>query len=219
MAKTKGDKLFTNIAHQLGTVRRDAERTKQQEAKKRMLQKGTVIRLSGTECTKLVYPYDVPTLGAKIGTTFNPLTRKHENVTVSQYIDTAVHLKKTLVLFGPGGNMKTPIAEVIAKELTIAYDTGRYIKVSGPEAAKGVQDEFDTYVTVILEEFSPDDVAQHGRKLSANYLKQLLDVTNGGQVRVRNVMLNFKPLQPRIICTNTPKQEWLKAVAGVKDWD
>ena len=51
-----------------------------------------------------------------------------------------------------------------------------YIKGNGPEALKHVQDEFERLVTVIFEELSADDVAQNGKKLSANYFKHLLDV-------------------------------------------
>ena len=84
---------------------------------------------------------------------------------------------------------------------------------------KKVQDEFERLVPVIFEEFSANDVAQNGKRLTANYFKHLLDVQNGGQVRVRNVMLNFKPLQPRIICINDTPKEWLRAIEGVKDTD
>ena len=38
-------------------------------------------------------------------------------------------------------------------------------------------------------------------------------------MRARNVMLNFKPLQPRIICINDTPKEWLQAIEGVKDTD
>ena len=92
-------------------------------------------------------------------------------------------------------------------------------KGDGAEALKKAQDEFDRLVTVIFEEFSADDVAQHGKELSANYFKHLLDVRNGGQVRVRNVMLHFRSLQPRIICVNDTPKEWLRAIEGVKDTD
>ena len=119
---------------------------------------------------------------------------------------------------GAGGNQKTPSAEAIAKEFAIAYNTC-YIKGNGPEALKHVQDEFDSLVTIIFEELSADDVSQNGRKLSANYLKHLLDVQNGGQVRIRNVMLHFKPRQPRIICVNDTPKEWLRAIEGLNDTD
>ena len=75
--------------------------------------------------------------------------------------------------------------------------------------------EFESLVTIIFEELSADDVSQNGRKLSANYLKHFLDVQNGGQVRIRNVMLHLNPRQPRIICVNDTPKEWLRAIEGL----
>ena len=74
-------------------------------------------------------------------------------------------------------------------------------------------------MVVILEELSANDVSQHGRKLSPNYMKHLLVVTNGGQVRIRNTMLCFHPLQPRILCVNDQPDDWLKAIEHCKDTD
>ena len=191
-------------------------REEQMHESKRRLQDGIVFRVG--DCTNLVYPDDVPKLPGKLGHTFNPLTKQNEIEPVSKYVETKLHLEKTLVSWGAGGNQKTPSAEAIAKEFAIRYNT-KYIKGNGPEALKGVQDEFERLVPVIFEELSADDVAQNGKKLSANYFKHLLDVRNGGQVRVRNVMLLFKPLQPRIICINDTPEEWLQAIDGVKDTD
>ena len=185
---------------------------------KRKLQDGIVFRVGEPGCTKLIYPDDLPSLAGKLGRTYNPLTKQNETAAVSDYVESKLHLEKTLVLWGAGGNQKTPSAEAIAKDFAIRYNT-QYIKGNGPEALKKVQDEFDRLVPVIFEEFSADDVAQNGKKLSANYFKHLLDVRNGGQVRVRNVMLHFKPLQPRIICINDTPKEWLRAIEGVKDTD
>ena len=50
--------------------------------------------------------------------------------------------------------------------------------------------------------------------MSANYLKHLLDVRNGGQCRVRHTFVCFHPLQPKILCINDSPQEWLRAVDG-----
>ena len=193
-------------------------RLERKRESKRKLQDGIVFRVGEPGCTKLIYPNDVPSLAGKLGRTYNPLTKHNETATVSDYVESKLHLEKTLVLWGAGGNQKTLSAEAIAKDFAIRYNT-QYIKGNGPEALKKVQDEFDRLVTVIFEEFSADDVAQHGKRLSVNYFKHLLDVPNGGQVRVHNVMLHFTPLQPRIICINDTPKDWLRAIEGVKDTD
>ena len=155
------------------------------EDAKHKLQDGIVFRVGEQGCTKLVYPDDVPTLAAKLGRTYNPLTKRRESVKLSEYVESRLHLEKTLVLWGAGGNQKSPSAEAIAKDFAIRYNTA-YIKGSSPEALKKVQFKFDRLVTVIFEEFSADDVSQHGKMLSANYFKHLLDVRNGGQVRIKD---------------------------------
>ena len=66
---------------------------------------------------------------------------------------------------------------------------------------------------------SAGDASQHGKKLSANYLKHLFDIKNGGQCRVQNTMLHFKPLQPKIFCINDEPEKWLKAIDGIRDSD
>ena len=197
---------------------RGLRRLEKERESKRKRQEGIVFRLGERGCTKLVYPNDVQKLAAKLGQIFNPLTKLHETVRLAEYVETRLHLEKTLVLWGAGGNQKTPSAEAIAKEFAIAYDKW-YIKGNGPEALKHVQEEFESLVTIIFEELSAGDVSQNGKKLSANYLKHLLDVQNGGQVRIRNVMLHFKPRQPRIICVNDTPKEWLQAIEGLKDTD
>jgi len=62
---------------------------------------------------------------------------------------------------------------------------------------------------------SAKDVSQQGRKMSANYLKQLFEIRDGGQCRVRNTFVCFHPLQPKIICINDKPQDWLRAVDGI----
>ena len=130
-----------------------------------------------------------------------------------------MHLEKTLVLWGEAGLAKTPSAEAIANDIAIRYGSNRYIRASCPEALKAVQEEFERLVPIIFEDMSAGDVSQHGKKLSANYFKHLFDAKSGGQCRVRNTMLRFKPLQPRILCINDTPQEWLKAIEGMQDSD
>ena len=84
-----------------------------------------VVSLDASEpgCTKLTYPDDVPSLAGKLGRTYNPLTKQNETATVSDYVESKLHLEKTLVLWGAGGNQKTPSAEAIAKDFAIRYNT------------------------------------------------------------------------------------------------
>ena len=118
-------------------------------------------------------------LAAKKGRTYDPRSQKTTSPSCDDYVYTKMHLEKVLVLWGPGGNGKTPSAEAVANCLAIGYGCDKYIKASSPESLKYAQGAFGKGVVVILEELSAGDVSQHGRKLSANYMKHLLDVTNG----------------------------------------
>jgi len=99
------------------------------------------------------------------------------------------------------------------------YDVGHYCKASSPDALKPAQEYVGKCVPVILEELSAKDVSQHGRKMSANYLKQLFEIRDGGQCRVRNTCACFHPLQPKILCINDTPQDWLNLVEGVQGTD
>ena len=90
-----------------------------------------------------------------------------------------------LVLWGAAGHQKTPTAAAIANHLAENY-VGRYCKASSPDALKPAQEYFGKCVPVIFEELSAADVSQQGRKMSPNYLKQLFEIRDGGQCRVRN---------------------------------
>ena len=74
-------------------------------------------------------------------------------------------------------------------------------------------------VPIVFEEFGADDVSQQGRALSANYVKKLFDVPDGGQSRVRNTNIFFQKRQPRIICINDTPDDWLLRIKGLKDSD
>ena len=82
---------------------RQLRRLQEKRESKRKLQDGIVFRVGEPSCTKLVFPDDVPALAAKLGRTYNPLTKQNEIVSLSDYVGSKLHLEKTLVLWGPAG--------------------------------------------------------------------------------------------------------------------
>ena len=194
------------------------KRDEEHRAAKRKRTEGVVFR-EGIDATRLAYPRDFPRLGDKVGTTYDPRTEKDVLLPLSDYVNTRLHFEKVLVLWGKGGRGKTPAAEAIARRLAISYGSMKYVKISAPDAMRTARDEMERYVPVVFEDMRADDESQHGKKLTANYLKHLLNVPDGGQCRVRYAMIKFLPLQPRILCINDPPQEWLKAVGDLTDND
>ena len=191
-------------------------RAEEKRALKRQLTSGIVYHV-GTTGSKLVYPCDFPGLPRKKGNTWDPIVRKDVNLPFADYVNTRMHFEKVLVLWGGGGRQKTPTAAGIANHLAENYDAGRYCKASSPDALKPAQEYFGKCVTVILEELCASDVSQNGRKMNASYLKQLFEIRDGGQCRVRNTCVCFHPLQPKILCINDTPEDWLRAVEGFSD--
>ena len=173
----------------------------------------------GSTGSRLVYPRDFPQLSRKIGRTWDPVTRKDVELPFAQYVDTRMHFEKVLVLWGDAGLQKTPTAAGIAKYLAENYAVGLYCRASTPDALKPAQEHFGKCVPVILEELRARDASLHGCPMSASYLKQLFEVREGGQCRVRNTCVCFHPLQPKILCINDKPEDWLRAVEGVHGTD
>ena len=146
----------------------------------------------------------MPRLPGKEGETWDPKTRRDIALPLAEYVETRLHFEKVLVLWGDAGMQKTPTAEAIANHLAENYGTNRYIKASSPDALRVAQQDFGAYVPVLLEDWAADDVSQHGPSMSANYVKHLLDVKNGGQCRVR---------------VNDTPENWIRAVKGMNDSD
>ena len=55
--------------------------------------------------------------------------------------------------------------------------------------------------------------------MSATYLKNLLNVPDGGTCRVRNKNIRFCRWQPRILCINDKPEDWLRRIGDMKDTD
>ena len=147
------------------------------------------------------------------------MVRKDVELTFAQYMDTRMHFEKVLVLWGDAGLQKTPTAAGIANYLAENYAVGLYCRASTPDALKPAQEHFGKCVPVILEELRARDASLHGCSMSASYLKQLFEVREGGQCRVRNTCVCFHPLQPKILCINDKPEDWLRAVEGVHGTD
>ena len=141
------------------------------------------------------------------------------NLPFANYVETRLHFQKVLELWGAAGRQKTPTAATIANHLAENYNVGGYCNASSPDALKPAQEYFGKCVPVIFEDLSAADVSQQGRKMSPNYLKQLFEIRDGGQCRVRNSCVCFHPLQPKIMCINDKPENWLKAVDGITGAD
>jgi hypothetical protein len=189
-------------------IRSDLEALRESRAKAK-----SFLKVMGEDGTELVYPdsFILPKLSNIEG------QYKDRTVTINEYVTTTLHLKVTAVLHGPPEVGKTPLAEAIAARFARMYQEGEeecYIVTSTPDSLRLMADEelLAPGVPIVLEELEAKDRKSHARPLTANAMKQLCGVSDGGvmSARYRDFALNRK--QPRIICCNSEPQQWLNDI-------
>ena len=199
---------------QIANLKREEERSE----RKRKAEEDFIFRV-GETATALEYPRDVRVLAQKTGETYDERAEETVHKPFGEYAEGTLNLEKVLVLWGPGGRGKTQAARCIAKHLAIGHGASRYVSTGCVDELKAAQNEFAERVPVVLEELGANDVSQHGRPLSANYLKNLLNVPDGGTCRVRNKNIRFCRWQPRILCINDKPEDWLRRIGDMRDTD
>ena len=107
--RTEEERLLVSGRSQLQSMKR-----------KRQRESGIVFRV-GENATELEYPRDFPTLPAKAGWTYDPLSKKDVKRAIDEWVNTELHLEKVLFLSGPAGCAKTPAARALAKRLAIGH--------------------------------------------------------------------------------------------------
>ena len=140
----------------------------------------------------------------------DPDTGEVKQVSLLEFFEGDYHLRCTTVLLGPKSLNKTQLAEAMAAKFAKRYSEQRYyIKVSTMSAVKKVQSYMREGVPVIFEEFATSDRQQQRAAFSADYLKNFANVEGGGQCRAPGSDVSFAPYQPRTVCYNGTKEEWL----------
>ena len=115
----------------------------------------------------------MPGLVTNLDRTFCEKARAEIEIPFTDYMDSRLHFEKVLVLWGEAGLAKSPAAKCVANYLAVSYDTS-YLVASSPEALRPAVEEFRSFVPVVFEELTVNDVSQHGRKLGTSFLKHLL---------------------------------------------
>ena len=132
------------------------------------------------------------------------------------YVVTNLHLKVTAVLCGPREVGKSPLVEATAARFARMYQEKDefYIVTSTPDSLRLLADEdlLVEGVPIIFEELEGKDNKSHARPLTANAMKHLCGVKDGGvmSARYRDFALNRK--QPRMITTNSDPAQWLNDI-------
>ena len=169
-----------------------------------------VVHFIGQNSTDRAFPEDFEHTDVLSDPWEDPDTGEVKQVSLLDFFEGDYHLRCTAVLLGPKSLNKTQLAEAMAAEFAKRYaEQQYYIKVSTMSALKKVQSYMREGVPVVFEEFATSDRQQQRAAFSADYLKNFANVEDGGQCRAPGSDVSFAPLQPRTVCYNGTKEEWL----------
>jgi hypothetical protein len=170
----------------------------------------------------LVYPdsFDMQALCKIQGT-----HKDRRGISINEYVTTTMHLRLTAVFCGPPEVGKSPLAAAIALRLARMYQDGddeAYVVTSTPDSLRMLADEdlLRAGVPVIFEELEGKDRKSHARPLTANTMKHLCGIPDGGTISARYRDFAMQQKQPRLICVNATPDDWLAGITtDIRDHD
>ena len=207
-----GDEL-NPIENTVLTVRSDLEHMRDSRARAK-----SFIRLLGEDATDLIFPdsFISTAIGDVKGSYRDVVSGRDVTCSLATFTTTTLHLVRTAVLCGPPDCGKTPLAESMAARFAEMYQVSGeyYVVTSTPDSLRILADEelLAPGVPVIMEELEAKDRKSHARPLTANVMKHLCGVRDGGVLSARYRDFAFHRKQPRIICCNSDPESWLSDI-------
>ena len=207
-----GDELSA-IENTVLKVRSDLEHMRDSRARAK-----SFIRLLGEDATDLIFPdsFISTAIGDVKGSYRDVVSGRDVTCSLATFTTTTLHLVRTAVLCGPPDCGKTPLAESMAARFAEMYQVSGeyYVVTSTPDSLRILADEelLAPGVPVIMEELEAKDRKSHARPLTANVMKHLCGVRDGGVLSARYRDFAFHRKQPRIICCNSDPESWLSDI-------
>jgi hypothetical protein len=178
------------------------------------------VRYLGETATRLVYPDAFQHLGDIVGQRYDEMQKRVVECGLADYVNTSLHCKCTALFMGGAGLGKSPLAEALAARFSMAYQPAReyYVVTSTPDSLKRLAEEslLVDGVPIVFEELDGGDKSMHrGARLSANFFKQLLGVSDIGVVGARYSDFAIGRRQPRLVSSNAEDAEtWLEKITS-----
>jgi hypothetical protein len=140
---------------------------------------------------------------------WSPTDNAFKFITTTEWIDGEEHLLCTLLLLGDGGLGKSKFMHMVAQELTIGAAKTQYVFSKGidPLGILSHCGDIRKSGALVLTDF--DFTTAHGKPLSSESLKSLLDVPEGGKIiGTRYRPCSFGPELARLIALNGAANTW-----------
>lgn len=176
------------------------------------------VRYIGETATRLVFPDSFQNLGEIVGERYDERLQRTVDCSLMDYVNTSLHCRCTALLLGEAGLGKSPLAEALAARFSMAYQAApeHYIVTSTPDSLKRLAEEslLVDGVPIVFEELDGSDKSMHrGARLSPNFFKQLLGVSDIGVVGARYADFAIGRRQPRIVSSNAESGDsWLEKI-------
>jgi hypothetical protein len=134
---------------------------------------------------------------------WNATTKKFDTATLTCYLDTSIHLTRSLLLLGEGALGKSKCIHQLCQELCIAYQKDVYIftKAIDPLGVASHQGDLRRAAAIALTDFSFS--ASRGRSYDAESMKALVDCVEGGVIKDTRWRPAQLPPVPRLIALNS----------------
>jgi hypothetical protein len=134
---------------------------------------------------------------------WNATTKQFDTATLTEYLDTSLHLTRSLLMLGEGALGKSKCIHQMCQELCIAYDKDVYCftKAIDPLGVASHQGDLRRAAAIALTDFSFS--ASRGRSYDSESMKALVDCVEGGVIKDTRWRPAQLPPVPRLIALNS----------------
>ncbi len=148
-------------------------------------------------------------------TTFNVYNGELIQFSIKDYLEKGWYLEYALVLSGPAGAGKTPLAMSLCSTIARVHDKDHFILVSTVDGLRDATNEklMNRYVPIMLDEVRPGAPRGSRPPMNLEDLKHITTIKEKTAVDARMKDVVFDKEMPRVLTTNSPTpNDWHKGL-------